>query len=132
MTSEQNPGVVQKDPIFVKPSGTKAGLFPKLSARAVKQRLARFARARRDLPERSPGRVTILAHQNQLIACRSRNDCDRRAVFDDVDAMRASVVVLDLIDANREHTAFENLARFDNARHSIHPRDLAERTGRAS
>jgi hypothetical protein len=53
-------------------------------------------------------------------------------VFDDVDAMRASIVVLDLIDAHREHAAFENLPRLDNARHSIHPRDLAERAGRAS
>jgi hypothetical protein len=76
--------------------------------------------------------VTILAHQNQLIARRRRNDRDGRAVFDDIDTMRAPVVVLDFIDANREHAAFENLARFDNARHSIHPRDLAERTGRAS
>lgn len=53
-------------------------------------------------------------------------------MFDHVDAMRASVVVLHLVDANGKYPALKNPARFDCARQWIHLRDLAERSDRAS
>ena len=133
MSSEQNPGVIQNEPIGRQPAGPIPGLLSQLATRPVGRRFARLARARREFPERPPRRMPILANQNDPAWARRGQDGQRCPVFDHVDAMGRAVFVFEFVDANGKDAPPEDFARFEYPRRVIHCGvDLAEGLDAAS
>ena len=108
MISEQNPGVVQTEPIVVSLPALKPRLLAKFAPRAVEQTSSPgSAVPGGNFPEHRARPDDGTDAQDYLVGRGRRDDAERGAMFDDVDPMRASIGVAHLIDANVENPSLE-------------------------
>lgn len=115
------------------PAGAISGLLAQFASGAGKWIFVRLGGPGRELPKRRLDGVPILPHQDDAAGFGDRQDRERTAVFDDVEAMRrGGAVVPYLIDADIEDATFENALRGECSGLVAHAPDLAEPLRRAS